>query len=78
MHVLRSVEAGWSAGADSVCAEGLDGFFLEGFVRDKIVEVGGGEVGHGAAVSEFGFRACCSVCFETKTMLGINSRRSKK
>ncbi|KAL7356314.1 hypothetical protein ACKS0A_06311 [Histoplasma ohiense] len=53
VHVLSPVETRWPAGADAVCAESLDGFLLEVLIRDKVVEVGGGEVDHGAAVGEF-------------------------
>lgn len=35
----------------------MDGFLLEGLVGDEVVEIVRGEVGNGAAVGEFGFRA---------------------
>ena len=57
VHVLRAVEAGRTAGADAVGPQGLDGFFLEGVVRDEVVEVVGGEVRDGAVVAEFDFGA---------------------
>ena len=57
VHVLRAIEAGGSARAHAVGAQCLDGFLLEGLVGDEVVEIVRGEVGNGAAVGEFGFRA---------------------
>ena len=58
VHVLRAVEAGGAAGADAVGAQGLDGLFFDGVVRDEVVEVVGGEVRDGAVVGEFDFGTC--------------------
>lgn len=55
MDVLGTVEAGRTAGTDTVGAEGGYGFFFEGFVGDEVVVVVGGEVCDCAAVGETGF-----------------------
>ena len=50
VYILRAVEAGRTARADAVGAEGLDGFLFKRLVGDEVVEVEGGEVRDGAAV----------------------------
>lgn len=50
VDILRPVEAGRAAWADAVVSQDLDSFFFDGFVREKVVEVVGGEVCDDAAV----------------------------
>jgi hypothetical protein len=60
VDILRAVELGGSARPDTVCAEGLDGFFFDLLVADEVVEVVGREIRDGPAVGEFYFGSCWS------------------
>ncbi len=50
MYVLGSVKPRGAAGANTIVPEDLDSFLFESLVRDKIVEVVGGEIGDSAAI----------------------------
>lgn len=50
MYVLGSIKTRGAAGADTIVSQDLDSFFLESLIRDKVVEVVGGEIGHSAAI----------------------------
>ena len=50
MNILGSVEPGGAAGANAIRAEDLDYFLFERLIRDKVVKVVRGEIGHGPAV----------------------------
>ncbi len=50
MYILSSVEAGWTAGANAVGSEALDGFLFDILVCDEVVEVVGGKVRDCAAI----------------------------
>ena len=53
MNILSSIEPRWSAGANTISAEGLYGFLLERLVGKKVVKVIGCEVRNGSAVCKF-------------------------
>ena len=55
VHVLGAVETWRAAGADAICAEGLDSLFFEDLGGEEVVEVVGCQVRHGAAVGELRF-----------------------
>ena len=50
VYVLGSVKSRGAAGANTIVSEDLNSFLFESLVRDKIVEVVGGEIGHSAAI----------------------------
>ena len=50
VYILGSVEPRGAAWADTVVSEHLNRFLFKGLVRDKVVEIIGGEIGHSAAI----------------------------
>jgi len=50
VDILSPVEAGWAAWTDTIVSQDLNSLFFDGFVREKVVEVVGGEVCDDAAV----------------------------
>ena len=50
VYILGSVEPRGAAGANTVVSENLNSFLFKGLVRDKIVEIVRGEIGHSAAI----------------------------
>ena len=55
MDVLGPVEVGWATWTDAIVSQDLNSFFFDGFIRDEVVEVVGGEICDNATVGEFGF-----------------------
>lgn len=49
VYILGSIKPRGAAGANTVVSENLNSFLFKGLVRDKIVEIVGGEIGHSAA-----------------------------
>lgn len=55
VNILSTVEAGRATGANTIGAQGSDGFLLESLRGEEVVKVVGGEVRDCAAVGELGF-----------------------
>ena len=76
MYILSAVELWGSAGADAVCAEGLDGFFFDLVVAYEVVKVVGREIGDGPAVGEFYFGSCWSAPISSCSPIDRSAKRT--
>jgi len=71
VNILCAVETRGATGADTVCAQGLNGLVFEDIVGEEVVEVVRGKVRDGAAIGELrlgaGRSAWCSLALVRNT-----------